>query len=242
MQQASIEHLADALGIEGQPGDPTYDTFATENPTIKAFVEGRINFQEAIFIESYLANGFHAGEAARSAKYLSVRAGGFSTIADGVLRKQAVKAVLVERLSEKAMDANEVLARYRDLADATLGDFLDISLQQDLLGNERWVAVPNLAKAAEAGRLHLLKEFRVGKDGELLIKLRDQDHALDQIAKNLGVFEKDNAVRLPPELLYLLNLTPEQRAGREHSYSDMEDWNADDAGPSEETGGTDPET
>ncbi len=236
--QATVEHLADALGIEGGSGDPTYDTFITENPTIKAFMEGRINFQEAIFIESYLANGFHASDAARAAKYRSVKAGGFSSIADSVLRKQVIKTVLVERLSEKAMDANEVLARYRDLAEATLGDFLDVQERPE----GGWTAVPNLAKAAEAGRLHLLKEFRVGKDGELLIKLRDQDHALDQIAKNLGVFEKDNAVRLPPELLYLLNLTPEQRAGREHSYSDMEDWNADDAGPSEETGGTDPET
>ena len=240
--QATLEHLTAALGIEGGPGDPTYDTYTTDNPTIRAFIDGRITFQEALFIEAYLANGFHAAEAARSAKYRALKVGGYSSIADSVLRKNVIKTILAERLTEKAMETNEVLARYRDLADATLGDFIDIrEIENPDTGAKQAIAVPNLAKAAEAGKLHLLKEFKVGKDGELLIKLRDQDHALDQIAKNLGVFEKDNAVRLPPELMYLLNLTPEQRAGREQSYADMEDWDAE-SGPPEETGGADPET
>ena len=79
--------------------------------------------------------------------------------------------------------------------------------------------------------MHLLKEVKFD-DGDVTIKLRDQDKALDQIARSLGVFEKDNNVALPAEVVALLGLSPQEIQARADAYKDMENaWEEDEADP-----------
>jgi len=122
-----------------------------------------------------------------------------------------------------------------------MGDFVEI-VEREIpdTGIKQVVATPNLGKAADRDKLHLIKELRVGKDGELTLKLRDQDHALDQLARSAGAFEKDHTINLPPQLLHLLNMTPDERASREAAYDHMENWDGDSDGTREEAGRADP--
>jgi len=105
-----------------------------------------------------------------------------------------------------------------------LNDFIEIEkFQHDVLGDIE-VARPNMAKAASKNKLHLAKELTISKDGDLKIKLRDQDHALNQLARAAGVFEKDNVVHLPPEITALLKLDAEGITSRANAYDSMEEW------------------
>lgn len=223
-----VEHLLDALGIEAEPGDKTHDAVVNNNPTIKAFIAGEITFAEAVFIETYLANGFNHKRAAAAAKYRATTAGGHSAVGRNLLGKEKIRSLLAERLSTQVMQTDEILARYRDVAEGNLGEFVSIH------GGE-----PTLDMTEAEDKLHLLKEIKFGKDGEVNIKMRDPDHALDQLARSAGVFEKDHTLNLPPELLAMVTMTPEERKQREQAYDAMDEWNDGDE-PQEEAGEPNP--
>lgn len=226
--QPTAEHLLDALGIQAEPGGETYSTLVDDNPTIQAFLDEEISFAEAVFIETYLANGFNHKKAAQSARYRAATAGGYTQVGSALLRKPKIRDLLADRVRATAMEADEVLARYREVAESSLEDFIKV---------EDGMPVIDMTEAQD--KLHLLKEIKLGKDGEVNIKIRDRDHALDQLARSAGAFERDHTINLPPELLAMLQMTPDQRAAREKAYDSMEEWDDDDGGTQEETGGTD---
>jgi phage terminase small subunit len=222
MDEKSALSLFEALGINAKIGDETYQALLDHHPTVRAFVDGDISFAEAIFVEEYLSNGFNASKAAKSAKYAAYSAGGFSGIGSSVLKRPKIKMLVARRIAERALSSDEILARYREVSEASLEDFVESE------GDEIYAS---LAKALNSGKIHLAKELKVNKDGEVSIKLRDADHALDQLARSAGVFEKDNTIKLPPEVLALLNLNPNELAGRDNAYDAMDEWEKDaDAG------------
>jgi len=221
MDEAKAVELMTELGVSVEVGTETYDAMM-EHPTVKAFVDGDITISQAIFVEEYLANGFNATEAAKAAKYAAFNRGGYSSIGASVLKGKKVKALVARRIAERALAANEVIDRYREVADGTVEDFISDS--------DGFI---DLSKARDRGKLHLLKEVKFD-DGDVMIKLRDQDKALDQIARSLGVFEKDHHVNLPDSVVALLGLTPSEIQARADAYKDMEDaWGKDEDGPAE---------
>lgn len=235
MDETQALDVMKALGVDCKIGSESYEAML-QHPTVKAFLDGDISISEAMFVEEYLSNGFNGEKAARAAKYGAFTSSGFSSIGTSVLKRPKIKALIARRISERALSANEVLDRYREIADGSIESFVNLEK----------LDVVDLVKGFNEGKLHLLKEIKVGKDGDINIKMRDQDHALDQLARSLGVFEKDNTVQLPPEVLALLGLSPNELAARDNAYLSMENWDDEplsDASPGEpEVGEPDPET
>lgn len=138
--------------------------------------DGELTNKQQAFIDAYLAC-WNASEAARRAGYSADTA---YSIGSENLRKPEIAAAIKARLAEKAMSADEVLARLGDQARGTMEDFLSI-------GPKGKVKI-DLAKAARAGKLHLLHRYSKGKGGMVAFELYDAQTALATLAKILGMY------------------------------------------------------
>lgn len=144
--------------------------------------DGELTNKQRVWLEEYLKT-WNATEAARRAGY----DGDYDTlksIGSENLTKPYLAAAIKERLAEKAMAADEVLARLGDQARGTMEDFFYI-------GPKGKVTI-DLAKAARAGKLHLLHRYSKGKGGMVSFELYDAQAALVQIAKLLGLYPKES--------------------------------------------------
>jgi phage terminase small subunit len=124
--------------------------------------------KQQAFIEAYLACGFNAAEAARQAGYSGKTA---RQQGQRLLTNVDIAAAVRQGLAERAMPADEVLARLAEQARGTMLDFLDESGDIDL------------KQARERGQLHLIKARSVTKDGER-IELYSAQSALELLAKH----------------------------------------------------------
>jgi phage terminase small subunit len=138
--------------------------------------------KQRLFVYHYLANGFNAVDAARSAGYK----GDYRTL--GVtghdnLKNPKIRALIDERLNDVAMSADEALARLGKIARGDMSAFLDDDNALDL------------SKARELGVLHLVKELDeteiYDKEGDVMrvkrkAKLYDAHSALVDILKMHG--------------------------------------------------------
>ncbi len=132
--------------------------------------------KQMVFVEEYLVC-WNATEAARRAGY-SGNDATLATVGWENLRKPEIRERIQARMAEKAMAADEVLARLADHARGSMADFLSWSGRGARL---------DLSKAAKAGKLHLVKSFTKGRRGTS-IELYDAQAALVHIAKHLGLF------------------------------------------------------
>lgn len=214
-----VRVLLESLGITTQIDDDVFALVAGSNPTIRAFSEGELSFQEALFIEHYLSNGFNAGRAARSANYQGLEHGAYGRVGKSVLKKAAVRQILSRRIAEYALTADEILAEWAEVAKADMSNFITVREAEDpLTGATMSIAVADMAKADDLGMLHMIKKAKIGADGSFTFELRDQDKALDQIARHLGMFEKDNTLQIPRGLVELLSQSPEERREKLEEY------------------------
>lgn len=141
------------------------------------------NKQKA-FIEEYL-HDFNATQAAIRAGYSEKTA---YNIGWENVRKREIAEAISRRLQEKAMSADEVLLRLADQARGTMEDFVFLRDDGEF--------VVDLAKAQDAGKLHLVKELtetkRVDKDGiieiKTAIKLYDSHAALVDLGRHHKLF------------------------------------------------------
>lgn len=217
-----VKDLLESLGIVTQVDDEVFTLVSENSPTIKAFIEGDLTFQEALFIEFYLGNGFSAARAAEAANYRGLQHGAFGRVGKAVLKRDAVRRIIARRLAEHALTADEILAEWAEVAKADMSNFLSVRRGEDpTTGVEISVAVPDMAKADALGQLHLIKKAKIGADGSFTFEIRDQDKALEQIARHLGMFEKDNTLQIPKGLIDLLNQTPEERREKLREYEEM---------------------
>lgn len=146
--------------------------------------------QQQVFVEHYLFC-WNATEAARHAGYAHPNAQG-----SRLLVNVSIAAKIAARLAEKAMAADEVMARLADVARGDLADFVDVTdptadLDEatDILDAKAkaggWRL--NLGKAEQRGKLHLLKKLKSGQWGPE-IELHDPVSALVQIGKHHALF------------------------------------------------------
>lgn len=143
-----------------------------------------LNDKQRAFVEEYL-QCWNATEAARRVGYAHPNKQG-----PRLLVKVGVQELKEQRISEKAMSADEVLLRLAEHARGNMGDFIDIESMSFSL---------NLQKAKELGLTHLIKKVKdrvvmtSNKDGEetethtLEIELYDAKSALDTLAKYHGL-------------------------------------------------------
>ena len=143
-----------------------------------------LTYKQQLFIEHYLTC-MNATEAARRAGYSAKTA---ASIGSENLRKPEIASAISERLKEAAMSADEVLRRLADQARATMEDFIS----EGPLGPD-----VDLEKAREAGKLHLLKKFKVDKDGGVAIELHDPQTALVHLGRYHGLFLDKTALTDP---------------------------------------------
>lgn len=137
----------------------------------------RLTNKRRVFIEHYL-QCWNATEAARCAEYSHPRRQG-----SRLLSIVDIQEEISRRLTEKAMDADEVLAR---LAEHARGDVEDIVVIDEVLGG--WHV--NLEKARRAAKLGLIKEVTVtgrGRQQRVTVKLHDAQAALALLARHHGL-------------------------------------------------------
>jgi|GEM_PF-2424996 len=144
------------------------------------------------FLYEYLANGFNATQAYldtnQTDKTSTAQVEGHRT-----LRKPKIKELLKRRLEEKAMTADEVLARLADIARGDIGEFIEF--------DDNGVIKVSLAKAKRLGLTHLIKKVKSKRipekdkeTGDILytqevqLELYSSHDALRDIARTLGLF------------------------------------------------------
>lgn len=207
-----VQDLLKSLDIQCEVDDDVFKLVSETNPTVKSFLRGEISFQEALFVENYLSNGFHAGRAAEAANFRGLDAGAYGRVGRSALKKDAIKRIVARRIANKALSSDEILAEWAEVAKADMSNFLMVRRVEDPnTGEMMSIAVADMQKADDLGMLHMIKKAKLGADGSFTFELRDQDKALEQIARHLGMFEKDNTLQIPKGLIDLLQQTPEER-------------------------------
>lgn len=141
----------------------------------KVQAEATLRVQQQAFVEHYLET-WNASEAARRAGYSKKTAG---QQGHRLLKNVEVRRLIEARLAELSMGPNEVLARLTEMATSSMEDFIN----PDKLG----VRVVDLKRAAERGKMHLVKKVAETQHG-LAIELHDQQAALVQLGRFHGLF------------------------------------------------------
>lgn len=173
--------------------------------------------KQRVFVEEYLSC-WNAAEAARRAGYSKKSA---RSIGQELLTKPDIAAAIQERISQKAMTADEVLLRLAEQARANLRPFLRVSDAGEILGFTLSDDTP----------VHLLKEvslteteFNDVTKRTVSIKLNDPQAALVHLGKHHKLFTEH--VNLSGDL-----------AVKTYQVISPEDWDdAGDAAPETDAG------
>lgn len=151
-----------------------------------------ISSMQQIWLKVYLST-WNATEAARQAGYKDPEQAGYEN-----KRKQELAAAIEQHI-ESIMPAGEVLQRLADHARGSMADFIDVDTN-----------TLDLQKAAQEGKLHLIKKFtRVDTEtsSRVSIEIHDAQSALGLLGKHHGLFKEVIDVHFNPG-----ELTDEQLA------------------------------
>ena len=144
-------------------------------PTLEE-LEAALTDRQRVFVVEYLVC-WNATQAAKRAGYT----GSYETLrvtASETLRRPEVQAVIKARIAEKAMVADEVLARLADIARGNMVDFISVN------GHTR----VDFKKAEALGKLHLIKSYSKNARTGVRIELHDPLKALELLGKAHGLF------------------------------------------------------
>jgi phage terminase small subunit len=138
----------------------------------------KLTDKQRAFINGYLANGFNATQAALEAGYSPKSA---RSIGSENLTKPDIREEIDRRLAALRMSADEVLYRLTQHATASLEDFLQVE--------DGTTPRPDLAKAAKAGKLGLLKKVKFSRLGGIeAIEIHDPQAALVHLGRHHRLF------------------------------------------------------
>lgn len=131
-----------------------------------------LNKQQQAFIEHYLVC-LNATKAARKAGYSDRY---LNTNASKLLQNTTIRAEIDRRLREVILPANEVLARYTDMATSNISEFATIATARDLENLDNGYLVKKFKRDVVTDQL--------GRQHEKIeIELYDAKSALDSLAK-----------------------------------------------------------
>jgi phage terminase large subunit len=131
--------------------------------------------RQRLFIEEYL-QCWNATEAARRAGYSLKTA---YSIGSENLTKPEIKVAIENRIKEKHMQADEVLARLTQQARGAGQDFIEV---------KGTLPFTNWEKLEEAGGLNLIKKLKYDNDGRPEVEFYDAQVALVHLGRHLGLF------------------------------------------------------
>lgn len=131
-----------------------------------------LNSRQQAFVDEYL-RCWNASEAARRAGYSEATA---YSQGQRLLKHVEVSAAIQERVSERAMSADEVLVRLADMARADMSDFVSFRPGVKL-------PILDLEKAHAAGKFGLVKKLKYNELGGVEFELYDAQAALVQLGK-----------------------------------------------------------
>jgi phage terminase small subunit len=134
----------------------------------------KLTTKQRVFVEEYLTC-WNASEAARRAGYAAPH----NIQGPRLLSNVSIQTEIQRRLAEKAMSADEALARLAEHARGSMGDFLKIN-------EEDGSAQLDLLQARD--KLHLIKKYSIDDKGKVTIELYDAQSALALIGKRHGLF------------------------------------------------------
>lgn len=167
--------------------------------------------KQQAFVEHYLRE-WNATRAAVLAGYSEKTA---RSIGSENLTKPDIAAAIQARLDELKMSADEVLLRLADQARATMDDFIDPE-RKDV----------DLVRAAERGKLHLVKKFSrsTGKVETVTIELHDAQAALVQLGRHHKLFTDRTEIPGLDELKAYVGVSPDE-------WDEVEDGDGGDGAP-----------
>jgi hypothetical protein len=116
-----------------------------------------------------------------------------------MLVKVGIREQIEQRISEKAMGADEVLSRLAEHARGDMGDFLDISsmsFQVDLSGAKEKGITRLIKKVKQRTTTTLSKEGVETETSDIEIELHDAQAALVHIGRHLALFTDNVDVNL----------------------------------------------
>ena len=194
-----------------------------KHPTIRSFLDGNITIKEALWVELYLSNGYNASSAARAAGYKMSNA---TLVA--LKSNPKLKCLIAERIKKQCIEADEVLARYKDIAESDMDDFVIIDDEDEFGGRI------SLRRARNRNKLHLVKRLRKKRDGSVELELHDKMHALDQLARHLNLFEKEHMSVGGGIMQAISELNSEERDARLAKIKELEKkWQEENSSVSE---------
>lgn len=148
-----------------------------------------LSAKQQAFISEYLAC-WNASQAALAAGYSARTA---RKIGSENLTKPDIQAAIKARLAEKAMTADEVLARLAEHARGSMAEFIRVS--------ESGTAWLDLRAAKEAGKLHLIKSYQDASDKfGAKLELYDAQAALALLGRAHKLFTDRTEHDLAPDL------------------------------------------
>jgi phage terminase small subunit len=168
--------------------------------------------KQRAFIEAYLTC-WNASEAARQAGYT----GKANVIGPRLLANVSIKAAIKQRLDEKALAANEVLAIISDQARGDMGEFLDISSVAFQV---------NLARAKEKGLTKLIKKVKqrttttLSKEGietetsDIEIELYDAQSAAVHMGRHHALFTDNHDVTSAGQPITMIEVIKDYGTGQ----------------------------
>ena len=149
----------------------------------KASREKPLTPKERLFVHYFLGEANHnASEAARLAGYL--RPGQYG---HELLKKPEIRAAVDAKIETVGMTAKEVLTRLAAMATADPMEFFVV--------NGFGVPRIDLRKAQRTGRTFLIRSLECRADGSVKLTLHNSQDALDKLAKILGMYQAETAVK-----------------------------------------------
>ena len=156
--------------------------------------------KQKLFIAEYLTD-FNATQSAIRAGYSKKTA---RFIGAENLTKPNIRAEIDHHLKERAMSADEVLERIANIARGSADDFLTI---------DEWGHTSlDLPRMEEEGKLHLIKKYKVTKQGGTEIELYDAQGALNQLGKAHGLFVDRTKVEHTGEITTITRIVEKRDA------------------------------
>ena len=147
----------------------------------------KLSYKQRMFVEAYLTT-WKPTEAARQAGYANPDRQGYR-----LLRYVEIQEAIEQRLKEKAMGADEVLARLAEQARVNIGDFISEATIPVIDANGELIkelAAVNLNWDEIKKRGYLVKKITSTQNGPA-IELVDNQTALIQIGKHLKLFTEN---------------------------------------------------
>ena len=149
----------------------------------KAPRQPELSVKERLFVHYFLGEANqNATEAARLAGYAHPR-----QLGSRLLAKVGIRAAVDAKVETVGMTAKEVLTRLAAMATADPMEFFVV--------NGFGVPRIDLRKAQGKGRTFLIRSLECRADGSIKLTLHNSQDALDKLAKILGMYQAETAVK-----------------------------------------------